>query len=226
MCFTPSQSLILCSSKYASSFLSYLILDVVFLEIAGAVKNLSSFVRASSAFPITRCLLFRSAVHIEHSLLCKLTAPTSFSQAGFLQEQCLLTQLPGTVVGRPCKKFQLSADKCPLRISCCTSKSHGSSIRTHSFNSVTPWTECLPSPQKILSPCAAWGFGSYFFAQRMKCTGMFPRKPPFGGSSCQKSPTKRTLIPPKGLTPPLSDNFEVPKFLTVFRSLTFTFASN
>ena len=89
-----------------------------------------------------------------------------------------------------------------------------------------PCTEPSPSCQKIAWPWATSGLGSNFMPRRKNSTGICPRKPPLGGSSCQKSPTKTTLMPPKALVRPRSPFFSVPTSLMIVLNFISSSANN
>ena len=78
---------------------------------------------AEAAFPLVRC-----------------DSPKAWHW-GWPQCALPLAQLPGTMVGFPCKKFQLSSDRQPCLTCCCTSPSHSSLQHSTCVNSITP---CSP----------------------------------------------------------------------------------
>ena len=124
------------------------------------------------------------------------------------------------------RKFREASQRSPSRISFCTCSSHSSSVRTNSVSSVATCTEPSPLPQRIACPCAMSGFGSNCRPQHKYSPGMLPRTPPLGGSSCQKSPTKATLIPPNARSAPPAPFFMVPTSLITARSFISSSASN
>ena len=129
------------------------------------------------------------------------------------------SQLPGTDVDCPCKKAWLFALRRPMRISLCTSCSHGSSVRIHTVSSVRPCTHPMPSCQKMYCPCALVAEGSYCLHLLIYSSGIAAIEPPFGGSNWLKSPLNNKLIPPKARSLPSKPVFKVDPLRTMALNL-------
>ena len=112
-----------------------------------------------------------------------------------------VVQLPGTLVGRPCKKAWLSSVNSPRRNSFWTCVNHASRVRSQVVSSVMPCIPASEPPHIKVCPWKAVACLEAFIPAR-RSHGTSAKKVPLGGGSWYTSPARMTFKPPKGWISP------------------------